>query len=109
MLLSRRHGLCLHSTSMEQHEHDKAPHLEGREVDLEDFIAGRHADSRTEPTPEGGQAGIAQGNTAAQGHTAGLTGEVPADGETFASTDQFSTSGQVSRTELARKELHDQT
>ena len=94
---------------MEQHEHDKAPHLWGREVDLEDYIEGRYGDSRTEPTPEGGQAGIAQGNTAAQGHTAGLTGEVAADSETFATTDQFSTSGQVSKTELARKELRDQT
>ena len=94
---------------MEQHERDKAPHLGRREIDLEDYIDGRYGDSRSEPTPEGGQAGIAQGNTVAQGRPAGLTGEAPADSETFATADQFSTSGQVSATELAREELHDQT
>ena len=94
---------------MEQHERDKAPHLWGREIDPEDYIEGRYGDSRSEPTPEGGQAGIAQGNTVAQGRTAGLTGEAPADSETFATADQFSTSGQASQTELAREELRDQT
>jgi hypothetical protein len=93
---------------MEQQERDTAPHLWGREIDPEDSIQGRYGDSRTEPTPEGGQAGIAQGNTFAREQTPGATGTAPADGETFADADQFSTSGQTSRTELAREALKDQ-
>ena len=99
---------------MEQQESDKELHLWGREIDLDDYIEGHYGDSRTEPTPEGGQAGIAQGTTAAQGRTADLTGDAStgdASGEsdTYAATDQFTTSGEVSKTELAREKLHEQT
>ncbi len=41
-------------------------HLWGRDMEHEDFIEGHYGEDRHEPTPEGGQAGIAQGNTTAR-------------------------------------------
>jgi hypothetical protein len=66
-------------------EREPDEHLElwGREVDHEDFMQGHYAGSRRTPTPEGGQAGIAQGNAPESRER---------DAETFAERDQFSTS-----------------
>lgn len=55
------------------HDHDQDTHkdaddiqLWGRDMEHEDFMEGHYGDDRHEPTPEGGQAGIAQGNTEAR-------------------------------------------
>lgn len=51
----------------EQRVKDDEVHLWGRDIEHEDFMEGHYGDDRHAPTPEGGQAGIAQGNTAARG------------------------------------------
>ena len=45
--------------------------LWGHDSDRAEFVEGHYGSSRSEPTPEGGQAGIAQGNTAARAKAPG--------------------------------------
>jgi hypothetical protein len=70
---------------------DEDLHLWGRESTRADFIKGHYGEHPGEPTPEGGQAGIAQGNVFAQGTVA-----APNEREqTFAERDQYSQTGET--------------
>ena len=48
-------------------------HVWGPDIEHDDFVEGHYGDDRHEPTPEGGQAGIAQGNTAARARVKGAS------------------------------------
>jgi hypothetical protein len=81
----------------EPEDEEEELHLWGREIDHDDFMKGHYGKSRRQPTPEGGQAGIAQGNTFAQGHVSGDGATPPEDADTFANRDQFTNTAKPRR------------